>query len=59
MNFNSITPKKIVNTVAVFKRVNFSFKKKAPINKAKIMLISLRAATNGTGACVKAQTIVP
>ena len=59
MNFNSITPKKIVNTATVFKGVNFSFKKKAPINKAKIILVSLRAATNGTGACVKAQTMVP
>ena len=59
MNFNSITPKKIVNTATVFKRVNFSFKKKVPINRAKIILVSLRAATNGTGACVNAQTIVP
>ena len=58
MNFNSITPKKIVNTVVVFKRVNFSFKKKVPINKAKIMLVSLRAATVGIEDFVKAQIIV-
>ena len=28
----------------------------SPINKAKMMLVSLKAATTGTGACVNAQT---
>ena len=56
MNFNNITPKKIVNTAVVLKKVNFSFKNKEPIKSAKIILVSLRAATNGIGACVKAQT---
>ena len=58
MNFINNTPKKIVNTAVVLKKVNFSFKNKEPIKRAKIILVSLRAAIKGTGAWVKAQTIV-
>ena len=36
-----------------------TFKNKVPIKRAKMILVSLKAATTGTGACVKAQTIVP
>ena len=42
----------------IFIKVSFSFKKKLPINMAKIMLVSLKAATCGTGAYVKAQTTI-
>ena len=58
MNFINNTPKKIVNTAVVLKKVNFSFKNKEPIKRAKIILVSLRAAIKGTGAWVNAQTIV-
>ena len=58
MNFINNTPKKIVNTAVVLKKVNFSFKNKEPIKRAKIILVSLRAEIKGNGAWVNAQTIV-
>ena len=58
MNFNKIIPKKIVNTAAVFKRVNFSFKNNDPIKSAKMILVSLKAETIGIGAWVNPHTTI-
>lgn len=44
-------------TEKTFVRFSFSFKKTKPINKAKIILVSLSAETKAIGDLVKAQTI--
>ena len=45
-----MAPIKIKNIEIIFTRVNFSFKNELPINKAKIIPVSLKAPTSGIGA---------
>ena len=59
MNLNRITPKSVEKVEHTLIKLKRSFKKKTPINKAKIILVSLNAVTSAIGACVNAHVTMP